>query len=63
MSEPLAHSGGNSLAAHLHTVAAMAAEFSKPFDAANATQRWAYLAGLWHLANLLFDIERSCHDA
>ena len=48
MSEPLAHSGGHSLAAHLHSVAAMAAEFSKPFDAANATQRWAYLAGLWH---------------
>ena len=26
----------------------MAAEFSKSFETANATERWAYLAGLWH---------------
>ncbi len=48
MSQPLAHSGGHSLAAHLQSVAAMAAEFSKPFETADATERWAYLAGLWH---------------
>ena len=48
MSQPLAHSGGHLLAEHLLCVAGMAAEFSKPFDPANATNRWAYLAGLWH---------------
>ena len=48
MSEPLAHSGGHLLAAHLHSVAAMAAEFSEAFEPATTTQRWAYIAGLWH---------------
>ena len=48
MSEPLAHSGGHSLADHLKAVAALAAEFSQPFDAAEPALRWAYLAGLWH---------------
>ena len=48
MSEPLAHSGGHLLADHLLAVAALAADFSQPCDAANVTQRWAYLAGLWH---------------
>ncbi len=33
---------------HLRAVAALAAEFSQPFDASDPTQRWAYLAGLWH---------------
>ena len=48
MSEPLAHSGGHLLADHLRAVADMAAGFSESFDSANITQRWAYLAGLWH---------------
>lgn len=48
MSEPLAHSGGHLLAEHLQSVAGMAAGFSQTFDAAAVTQRWAYLAGLWH---------------
>ncbi len=45
---PLAHSGGHLLADHLLAVAAMAADFSQTFESAPATQRWAYLAGLWH---------------
>lgn len=48
MSEPLAHSGGHLLADHLQSVAVLAGEFSEAFDAPNAVQRWAYLAGLWH---------------
>ena len=48
MSEPLAHSGGHLLADHLRAVAAIAADFSQAFDAVTVTQRWAYLAGLWH---------------
>ena len=48
MSEPLAHSGGHLLVEHLQKVAALAAEFSQPFDAAEPALRWAYLAGLWH---------------
>ncbi|MBK5205033.1 MAG: HD domain-containing protein [Polaromonas sp.] len=48
MSEPLAHSGGHLLADHLRAVANMAAVFSQAFDSDTATQRWAYLAGLWH---------------
>lgn len=48
MSEPLAHSGGHLLAAHLQSVARMAADFSQAFEPAAVTQRWAYLAGLWH---------------
>ncbi|GAB4405822.1 MAG: CRISPR-associated helicase Cas3' [Rhodoferax sp.] len=48
MTEPLAHSGGHPLAQHLRAVAALAAEFAAPFDAAPPCQRWAYLAGLWH---------------
>lgn len=48
MSEPLAHSGGHLLAAHLQSVAGMAAGFSEAFEPAAVTQRWAYLAGLWH---------------
>ena len=48
MSEPLAHSGGHLLAVHLQSVAAMAAEFSEAFEPATTTQRWAYIAGLWH---------------
>ncbi len=48
LSQPLAHSSGHLLADHLLCVAGMAAEFSKPFDPANAANRWAYLAGLWH---------------
>lgn len=48
MSEPLAHSGGHLLVAHLHTVAALAAKFSHAFDSAEPARRWAYLAGLWH---------------
>ena len=48
MSEPLAHSGGHLLADHLLAVAAMAADFSQAFESAPVTQRWAYLAGLWH---------------
>lgn len=48
MPEPLAHSGGHLLAEHLNKVAALAAGFSAPFDAAEPKLRWAYLAGLWH---------------
>ena len=48
MSEPLAHSGGHLLAAHLQSVAAMAAEFSEAFELAAVTKHWAYLPGLWH---------------
>ncbi len=48
MSEPLAHSGGHLLADHLQSVAALAGDFSEAFDAPDPTQRWAYLAGLWH---------------
>ena len=48
MSKPLAHSGGHLLADHLQAVATLAASFSEAFDAATATQQWAYLAGLWH---------------
>jgi len=48
VSEPLAHSSGHLLADHLRAVAAMAAGFSQSFESATATQRWAYLAGLWH---------------
>lgn len=48
MSEPLAHSGGHLLAEHLQSVAVLAADFSKSFDTAEPTLRWAYLAGLWH---------------
>lgn len=45
MSEPLAHSGGHLLAAHLQPVADMAADFSEVFEPEVAAQRWAYLAG------------------
>jgi len=48
MPEPLAHSGGHLLAAHLQSVAGMAACFSEAFEPMAANQRWAYLAGLWH---------------
>jgi CRISPR-associated endonuclease/helicase Cas3 len=48
VSEPLAHSGGHLLVAHLKAVATLAAEFSKAFDPAEASNRWAFLAGLWH---------------
>jgi len=48
MSDALAHSGGHLLADHLTSVAELAAGFSEAFDGADATQRWAYLAGLWH---------------
>ena len=48
MAEPWAHSGEHFLADHLKAVAALAAGFSHPFDAAEPTQRWTYLAGLWH---------------
>lgn len=48
MSEPLAHSGGHLLETHLRAVAHIAADFSQAFDAAEPSQRWAYLAGLWH---------------
>ena len=44
-----AHSGGHLLQEHLKKVAALAAEFSQAFDGSTEpTQRWAYLAGLWH---------------
>jgi CRISPR-associated endonuclease/helicase Cas3 len=46
--DALAHSGGHLLADHLKAVAELAAEFSGAFDVANTTNRWAYLAGLWH---------------
>jgi CRISPR-associated endonuclease/helicase Cas3 len=48
VSEPLAHSGGHLLAEHLQSVAGIAAGFSEAFEPAAVTQRWAYLAGLWH---------------
>ena len=48
MSEPLAHSGGHLLAAHLQAVAGLAAGFSEAFEPVAETKRWAYLAGLWH---------------
>lgn len=48
MSDALAHSGGHLLATHLQSVATKAADFSAAFESAAATQRWAYLAGLWH---------------
>lgn len=48
MSEYWAHSGGHLLASHLRAVARLAAEFSSVFDAVEPTQRWTYLAGLWH---------------
>lgn len=48
MYPPLAHSGGHLLEHHLKTVAALAAEFSHYFDAAEPALRWAWLAGLWH---------------
>ena len=48
MTEPLAHSGRHLLVAHLQSVAGMAAAFSAAFEPAAATERWAYLAGLWH---------------
>ncbi len=48
MSEALAHSDGHLLADHLRAVAGMAAGFSATFESAPITQRWAYLAGLWH---------------
>ena len=47
-SEPLAHSGGHLLADHLQAVARMAADFSDSFESVAPTQRWAYLAGVWH---------------
>lgn len=34
--------------AHLQSVAAMAAKFSEAFEPGTTTQRWAYIAGLWH---------------
>jgi CRISPR-associated endonuclease/helicase Cas3 len=46
--EPLAHSGGHLLSAHLQSVSCMAAAFSAAFEPAVVTQRWSYLAGLWH---------------
>jgi CRISPR-associated endonuclease/helicase Cas3 len=48
MSAPLAHSGGHLLIDHLKSVAQLAAEFSHAFEPNPITQRWAYLAGLWH---------------
>ncbi|MDB5939861.1 MAG: CRISPR-associated helicase/endonuclease Cas3, partial [Polaromonas sp.] len=48
MNEPWAHSGGHLLARHLQSVASMAAGFSADFEPVTSTQRWAYLAGLWH---------------
>jgi CRISPR-associated endonuclease/helicase Cas3 len=48
MSELLAHSGGHLLADHLQAVANMAADFSQAFESVPVTQRWAYMAGLWH---------------
>jgi CRISPR-associated endonuclease/helicase Cas3 len=36
------------LAAHLQSVASIAANFSEAFEPAAVTKRWAYLAGLWH---------------
>lgn len=48
MTEPVAHSGGHLLKDHLLAVATMAADFPQAFELATVTQRWAYLAGLWH---------------
>jgi CRISPR-associated endonuclease/helicase Cas3 len=48
VSEPLAHSGGHLLSDHLQAVAGLAAGFSQSFERGSVTQRWAYLAGLWH---------------
>ena len=48
MTDALAHSGGHLLAAHLQSVAGMAAGFSSAYEPATATRQWAYLAGLWH---------------
>lgn len=48
MKEALAHSGGHLLVSHLKAVALLASHFSQTFDTAEPTQRWAYLAGLWH---------------
>jgi CRISPR-associated endonuclease/helicase Cas3 len=48
MNNAVAHSGGHLLAAHLQCVAVKAADFSAGFEPTTATQRWAYLAGLWH---------------
>ncbi len=36
------------LADHLLAVASMSANFSQAFESAPVTQRWAYMAGLWH---------------
>jgi CRISPR-associated endonuclease/helicase Cas3 len=36
------------LAAHLQSVAGIAANFSEAFEPTAVTKRWAYLAGLWH---------------
>jgi CRISPR-associated endonuclease/helicase Cas3 len=44
----MAHSGGHFLADHLQSVANIASGFSATFDSAQQSQRWAYLAGLWH---------------
>lgn len=48
MVQPLAHSHGHLLLDHLQSVAGLAGDFSGAFNAAPLTQRWAYLAGLWH---------------
>ena len=48
LAAPLAHSGGHLLADHSRAVADIAGEFSQAFEMAEPTQRWAYLAGLWH---------------
>ena len=48
MTDPLAHSGGHLLLDHLNAVALLAGDFSEMFDGAEISQRWAYLAGLWH---------------
>ena len=48
MQEFFAHSGGHLLADHLQSVANIASRFSATFDPAQQSQRWAYLAGLWH---------------
>jgi CRISPR-associated endonuclease/helicase Cas3 len=47
-SVPLAHSGGHSLAEHLHSVANLAGRFAAEMDSEGASANWAYLAGLWH---------------
>ena len=48
MSESFAHSGGHLLTHHLLSVASMADGFSQAFAGDIPTQRWAWLAGLWH---------------